>query len=40
MRGSQSAHRTKVRMISMFTATARGLVSTEDSIATPCSVKA
>jgi hypothetical protein len=32
--------RTKARMISMFTAMARGLRSTEDSIATPCSVKA
>ncbi len=32
--------RTKVRMISMFTAMARGLSSTEDNMATPCSVKA
>lgn len=29
-----------MRMISMLTAMARGLPSTDDSIATPCSVKA
>ena len=32
--------RTNDRMISMFTAMARSLLSTEDSIATPCSVNA
>jgi len=32
--------RTNARMISMFTRTARGLLSTLDNIATPCSVKA
>ena len=35
-----SRSRTKVRMISMLTAVARGLLSTKESIATPCSVKA
>jgi hypothetical protein len=32
--------RTNARMISMFTATARSLLSTLESMATPCSVKA
>jgi hypothetical protein len=32
--------RTKARMISILTAMARSLPSTEDSIATPCSEKA
>jgi hypothetical protein len=32
--------RTSDRIISMFTAMARSLLSTEDSIATPCSVNA
>jgi hypothetical protein len=32
--------RTKARMISTFTAMARGLLSTLDSMATPCSVNA
>jgi hypothetical protein len=34
------AHGQKMRMISMFTAMARWLFSTEDNMATPCSVKA
>ena len=37
---SNRLNRTNVRMISIFTCTARGLCSTLDSIATPCSVKA
>jgi hypothetical protein len=32
--------RTNVLMISMFTATARSVDNTEESIATPCSVNA
>jgi hypothetical protein len=35
-----SRRRTKARMIAMFAAMARVLRNTEESIATPCSVKA